>query len=229
MEEEQPSPGIPKRNPKANQATFDHSSHLNGETMFIERETDIIDDDAIITTNAAVSDSKDTLYSKEMSGLSLGECQNSVQSDNCQSETPPAIFRGANSSNTLSHTSVSSGYQTHIWVKEQQSTYMHTPDRLEHREEMELRKGASKPSLPDNGFPETQSEPDKDDEFAMLALDVDQSIEQLNQLILDLDPDFEPIPTQARSHMTRSASLQTNGKTHSVGRAKSLQSGKSKS
>ncbi len=223
MEEEQPAPGILRRNPKANQAKFDHSSHLNGETMFIERETDIIDDDhAIITPHS-------TLYSKGMSGLSSGECQNSVQSDDCQSEAPPAIFRGANSSNTLSHSSVPSGYQTHIWVKQQQSTYMHTSDRLEHREEMELRKGESKPSLPDNGFPEMQSEPDKDDEFAILALDADQSIKQLNQLILDLDPDFEPIPTQARSHMTRSASLLTNGKTHSVGRAKSLQSGKSKS
>ncbi len=59
MEEKQPAPGIPRRNPKANQAKFDNSSHLNGETMFIERETDIIDDDhAIITPNAAVSDSK---------------------------------------------------------------------------------------------------------------------------------------------------------------------------
>lgn len=228
MEEEQPSPGIPRRGLKANQATFDHSSHLNGETMFIERETDIIDDDNdIIAPNAAVLDSKDILSSKEMSGLSSGECQNSVQSDDCQYKAPLAIFRDVNSSNTLSHTSVPSGYQTHIWVKQQQSTsYVHTPsDRLEHREEMELQKGASKPSLPDNGFPETQSETDKDDEFATLALDVDQSIEQLNQLILDLDPDFEPIPTQARSHMTRSASLQSNGKTHSVGQAKSLKSG----
>ncbi|XP_026089329.1 tensin 3-2 isoform X3 [Carassius auratus] len=186
MEEEQPSPGILRYDPKANQDAFDHSSHLNGE------------------------------------------CQNSIQSDDCQSEAPPAIFRDdVNSSNTLIHTSVPAGYQTHIWVKQQQSTsYMHTSsDGLEHREEMELQKGANKPSLPDNGFPESQSEPDKDDEFATLALDVDQSIEQLNQLILDLDPDFEPVSTQARSHMTRSASLDTNGKTQSGGRAKFLQSG----
>ncbi|XP_026147069.1 tensin-1-like isoform X1 [Carassius auratus] len=228
MEEEQASLGLTRCDPKANQAPFDHSSHLNGKTMFLERETDIIDDDEdIIAPNAAVLDYKDTLSSKKMSGLSLGDCQNSVQSYDRQSEALPAIFRDVNSSHTLSHTSVPSGYQTHIWVKQQQSTsFMHTPsDRLEHREEMELQKSASKPSLPDSGFPETQSEPDKDDEFATLALDVDQSIEQLNQLILDLDPDFEPVPTQAKSHMTRSASLQTNGITHSVGRAKSLQSG----
>ncbi|XP_067273224.1 si:ch211-191a24.3 isoform X2 [Pseudorasbora parva] len=229
MEEEQPSLGILRHDPIASQAEFDHSSHLNGEAMFIERETDIIDDDDDITTPniaIAVSDSKNTLSSKEVSGLSSGECQNSIQSDDCQSEA--AIFRNdASSSNTLVHSTVPTGYQTHIWVKQQQSvsqptSYTHTPsDRLEHKEETELHRGASKPSLPDNGFPETQSEPDKDDEFATLALDIDQSIEQLNQLILDLDPDFEPIPTQARSHMTRSASLHTNGKTHSGGRAKS--------
>ncbi|XP_073673157.1 si:ch211-191a24.3 isoform X2 [Garra rufa] len=229
MEEEQPSPGVPRRDPKANQAALDHSSHLNGEAMFIERETDIIDDDDdTITPTAAVSDSKNTLSSKEMSGFSSGKCQNSVQSDDCQSEAHPAIFReDVNSSNTLTHTSVPAGYQTHIWVKQQQSTsYTHSPsDRLEHREVVELQKGASKPLLPGNSFSDAQSEADKDDEFATLALDVDQSIEQLNLLILDLDPDFEPIPTQARSHMTRSASLHSNGKTHSSGRAKSLQSG----
>ncbi|KAL1254552.1 hypothetical protein QQF64_016781, partial [Cirrhinus molitorella] len=228
MEDEQPSPGILRRDRKAKQAALEHSSHLNGEAMFTERETDIIDDDDdIIATTAAVSDSKDTLSSKEMSGLSSGECQNSVQSD-CQSEARPAIFReNVNSSNTVTHTSVPAGYQTHIWVKQQQSSaYTHSPsDRLEHKEEVELQKGAGKPSLSGNGFSEAQSEADKDDEFATLALDVDQSIEQLNQLILDLDPDFEPIPTQARSHMTRSASLHTNGKSHSVGRAKSLHSG----
>lgn len=227
MEEEQPSLDIPRHDPIAGQAAFDHSRHLNGEALFVERETDIIDDDDDITTpNAAVSDSKDTLSSKELSGLSSGECQNSIQSDDCQSGN-------VSSSNTLIHSSVPAGYQTHIWVKQQQSvsqstSYTHTPsDR--YKEEMELHRGASKPSLPDNGFPEAQSEPDKDDEFATLALDIDQSIEQLNQLILDLDPDFEPIPTQARNHMTRSASPHTNGKTHSDGRAKSHQSGKSKS
>lgn len=235
MEEEQPSLDIPRHNPIAGQAAFDHSRHLNGEALFIERETDIIDDDDDITTpNAAVSDSKDTLSSKELSGLSSGECQTSIQSDDCQNNAPPATFRDdVSSSNRLVHSIVPAGYQTHIWVKQQQTVSQstsntHTPSD-KHKKEMELHRGASKPSLPDNGFPEAHSEPDKDDEFATLALDVDQSIEQLNQLILDLDPDFEPIPTQARSHMTRSASLHTNGKTHSGGRAKSHQSGKSKS
>lgn len=228
MEEEQPSLDIPRHDRISGQAAFDHSSHLNGVALFVERETDIIDDDDDMTTSkAAVLDSKDTLSSKKMCGLSSGECQK---------EAPPATFRDdASSSNALIHSTVPAGYQTHMWVKQQQTvsqstSYTHTPsNRLEHKKEIELHRGASKPSLPDNGFPEAQSEPDKDDEFATLALDIDQSIEQLNQLILDLDPDFEPIPTQARSHMTRTASLHTNGKMHSGGRARSHQSGKSKS
>lgn len=224
MEEERPSPGILRRDPTATQFALDYSGHLNGDSMFTERETDIIDDDEDDITShndaiAAVSDSKEALSSKQMSGLSSGQYQNS----DCQNEASPAKFRGdVNSSNSVIDTSVPAGYQTHIWVKQQQSTsYTHTPtDRLEVKQE--LQSGASKP---DNGFPEAPSEPDKDDEFAALALD--QSIEQLNQLILDLDPEFKPIPTQAQSHMTRSASLYTNGKTHLGGKARSHLSGKS--
>ncbi|XP_051954456.1 tensin-4-like [Xyrauchen texanus] len=237
MEEEKPSLCISRRDPIAANsadAVFDNSCHLNGETVFIERETDIIDDDDDdddddIPTHkdatAALSDTKETLYSREMSGLpSLrGEqrCQNSVLSD---------VGRGVNSSNALTHTQVSTGYQTHIWVKQLESvspsSYTHTPsDRQEQREEMELRKAASKPLLPDNSFPGVQSETEQDDEFAILALDIDQSIEQLNQIILDLDPEFVPIPTQARGQMTRSASLHTNGMMYSGGRSKAHQSG----
>lgn len=224
MEEEQPFPGITRHDPMrpANpECTFYKSSHLNGETMFIERETDIIDDDDIPSPNdavAAISQSKDT---REMLGLSSlrGE-QNSVLSDVCRGGD------GINTSNT--HTTVSAGYQTHVWVKQQQSvsgsSYSHAPsDRLEHRDETGLHKDVNKCSLPDNGFPEADK-----DEFATLALDIDQSIEQLNQLILDLDPEFEPIPTKARSDMTRSASLHSNGKMHSGGQAKAHQSGKNK-
>ncbi|XP_056620205.1 tensin-3 [Triplophysa dalaica] len=219
MEGEQSFPGITRHDPippNPSESTFYKSSHLNGKTMFIERETDIIDDDDIPDVSAAISQSKDT---RETLGLSsLRNEQNSVLSDVC---------RGGGDINTSNtHTSVTTGYQTHVWVKQQQSvsgtSYSYAlSDRLEKRDEMELHRDGNKRSLPDNGFPEA----DKDDEFATLALDVDQSIEQLNQIILDLDPEFEPIPTQARSNMTRSASLHSNGKMHSAGQAKAHQSG----
>uniref|UniRef100_A0A1A7WMR6 Tensin 3 n=1 Tax=Iconisemion striatum TaxID=60296 RepID=A0A1A7WMR6_9TELE len=53
----------------------------------------------------------------------------------------------------------------------------------------------------------------QEDDVASLATDIDESIEQLNQLILDLDPTFVPVPTRC-SPLSRSASLQTNGFSH---------------
>lgn len=51
--------------------------------------------------------------------------------------------------------------------------------------------------------PETPriQEPDHkhDEEFSSLTLDIDNSIHQLNQLILDLDPSFVPIATKPSS------------------------------
>ncbi|XP_068446063.1 si:ch211-191a24.3 [Clinocottus analis] len=46
-----------------------------------------------------------------------------------------------------------------------------------------------------------------------LTTDMDESIEQLNQLILDLDPTFVPVPTRC-SPLSRAASLHSNGLIH---------------
>ncbi|XP_041647797.1 tensin-3 [Cheilinus undulatus] len=60
----------------------------------------------------------------------------------------------------------------------------------------------------------TQTSPSSQEEdLASLTTDVDESIEQLNQLILDLDPTFVPVPTRC-APLSRSASLQTNGLSH---------------
>lgn len=62
--------------------------------------------------------------------------------------------------------------------------------------------------------PETpkSQEPDQkhDDEFSSLTLDIDNSIHQLNQLILDLDPTFEPISTKSSS-LKRAGAPDRNG------------------
>nr|XP_055041808.1 tensin-3 isoform X1 [Misgurnus anguillicaudatus] len=213
MEQEQHFLGpIP---PNRQDASFYNSNHLNGAAIFTERETDIIDDDDISAPNdtiPAISGSKETLSSRETFGLSsLRSEQNAC--------------RGGDSINM--NPSVSTGYQTHIWVKQQQSvsgsSFSNTPSDIRPRQidVTEIHRDVNKASVPDNGFPKAE----KADEFATLALDIDQSIEQLNQLILDLDPEFEPIPTKTRGHMTRSASLHTNGKIHSGEKAKSHQSG----
>lgn len=68
--------------------------------------------------------------------------------------------------------------------------------------------------------PNTSSDPE---DLTSLSADVDESIEQLNQLILDLDPTFVPVPTRC-SPLSRSASLHTNGLSH---KGKTHQSGES--
>ncbi|XP_063075630.1 tensin-3-like isoform X2 [Engraulis encrasicolus] len=63
-----------------------------------------------------------------------------------------------------------------------------------------------------------------DEEFNSLTVDIDNSIDQLNQLIMDLDPTFVPIPTRTGSvkrngggnHANGPATACTNGTTHRV-------------
>ncbi|KAG7513725.1 tensin-3-like isoform X1 [Solea senegalensis] len=54
---------------------------------------------------------------------------------------------------------------------------------------------------------------DNEDDLTTLTTDFDESMEQLNQLILDLDPTFVPVPTRC-APLSRSASLHTNGLSH---------------
>ncbi|XP_068599712.1 tensin-3-like [Brachionichthys hirsutus] len=51
------------------------------------------------------------------------------------------------------------------------------------------------------------------EDLESLNTDIDESIEQLNQLILDLDPTFVPVPTRC-APVSRSASLHSNGLSH---------------
>lgn len=53
----------------------------------------------------------------------------------------------------------------------------------------------------------------QEEDLSSLTTDIDESIEQLNQLILDLDPTFVPVPTRC-APVSRSASLHTNGLSH---------------
>nr|XP_057928965.1 tensin-3 [Doryrhamphus excisus]XP_057928966.1 tensin-3 [Doryrhamphus excisus]XP_057928967.1 tensin-3 [Doryrhamphus excisus]XP_057928968.1 tensin-3 [Doryrhamphus excisus] len=61
----------------------------------------------------------------------------------------------------------------------------------------------------------------QEDELASLSTDIDDSIEQLNQLILDLDPAFVPVPTgcppMCRATSLNSSSLSDKGNTHGTG------------
>lgn len=181
--------------------------HVNGQSTSAQRETNILDDEDESPSVAIVTDSKDTDFKLPI----LSRQEYSVQSEDAGD--------GVQLDGTRTHAHVSSSSdQTHIWVKQQQlvsaDPYMYNmSDKLEQKIQSGIK----------NDFLEAEPEQDKDDEFASLALDIDQSIEQLNQLILDLDPEFEPVPTMARGHVTCST---TNGVGLLVGQAKSSQSGK---
>ncbi|XP_029606449.1 tensin-3-like [Salmo trutta] len=74
--------------------------------------------------------------------------------------------------------------------------------------------------------PSPSGEPCGQEELASLATDMDESIEQLNQLILDLDPTFIPVPTRHPAlPLSRSASLHTNGISQTTTEANASQSG----
>uniref|UniRef100_A0A8B9JMR3 Tensin 3 n=1 Tax=Astyanax mexicanus TaxID=7994 RepID=A0A8B9JMR3_ASTMX len=208
---------------------LDTSFHVNGEAASTERETDILDDDHVNGITASLPDSTET--SHKCPALSSLAGSEDVRDGACPPASSEAYSHGVNSTRILTHNTVSSGFQTHMWVRQQQlvsaDSYMYPPsDRLEQRLEVGLESVRGNSTLPTGGAPQVEPEAEQDDEFASLAMDIDQSIEQLNQLILDLDPEFEPVPTRARSHMMRSASLHTNGIGRSNGQAKSNQSGK---
>ncbi|XP_061153705.1 si:ch211-191a24.3 [Syngnathus typhle] len=57
---------------------------------------------------------------------------------------------------------------------------------------------------------DTEASSSQEADFASLSLDIDDSIEQLNQLILDLDPTFIPVPTSS-TRLSRSTSVQSSG------------------
>ncbi|XP_063057043.1 si:ch211-191a24.3 isoform X2 [Engraulis encrasicolus] len=111
---------------------------------------------------------------------------------------------------------------THAWVQRQISLSFVSPDddSTNHKEgeshSTNHKEGESQKQETEKGQQgEEQREEEEEVEFDVLAKDFDQSLDQLNQLILDLDPEFEPNPAPPTSrragHMTRSASLFTNG------------------
>ncbi|XP_034531576.1 tensin-3 isoform X2 [Notolabrus celidotus] len=177
---------------------------INGEASSSERETDILDDE----------DEADDVAASPL-------------------EMPSSSSICFLSSET--HTE----YSTHSWVRQQQMVDAVTDSYLEADGEGRLN-GERKegppplvtPDTPPRGLSSreavqrgpvdedvthnidvTDTSSCQEEDLESLTTDVDESIEQLNQLILDLDPTFVPVPTRCVP-LSRSASLQTNGLSH---------------
>ncbi|KAK2835006.1 hypothetical protein Q5P01_015490 [Channa striata] len=180
---------------------------LNGDALSSERETDILDDEDDVAAPA--------------------------------SDMPSSSSIGSLSSENLPD------YSTHSWVRQQRVTQSYAAVDGEERPRR-LRKERPPPLVAPDTPPRgtssreavqrgltgeggthsasenlTHTSSCQQDELASLTTDFDESIEQLNQLILDLDPTFVPVPTSC-APLSRSASLHTNGlspkgKTHLSG------------
>lgn len=124
------------------------------------------------------------------------------------------------------------GYSTHTWVQQQQMVAAQQYSYL--REEVaaettaiptdgyrhEGERGVSPSPEPPAGeqrngadvVAETTVDKSRDEEFNSLTVDIDNSIDQLNQLIMDLDPTFVPLPTRTGS-VKRNGGAPANGPT----------------
>ncbi|KAG7488399.1 hypothetical protein MATL_G00034100 [Megalops atlanticus] len=124
-----------------------------------------------------------------------------------------------------------SGYSTHTWVRQQQMVaaqqYTYLPGESDGRfsKEGSPSKTGAVPDAPTRGSSSREavqragsagpgesggSAMSREDELTSLTVDIDQSIDQLNQLIMDLDPTFVPIPTRNNS-VKRDGRTLTNG------------------
>ncbi|KAJ8376857.1 hypothetical protein SKAU_G00074370 [Synaphobranchus kaupii] len=125
-------------------------------------------------------------------------------------------------------------YPTHTWVRQQQMVAAQQYQYLPAENEAGSPKAAVVLQAPPRGRSSAEAvqrvasaEPparSQEDELTALTVDIDQSIDQLNQLIMDLDPTFVPIPTRsnsvkkdARGHANGPAAICANGvgRTHS--------------
>ncbi|XDV26405.1 hypothetical protein PO909_030135 [Leuciscus waleckii] len=199
-------------------------NHLNGRPRPKERETDILDDEVLSSRHDLHSaDSLGTLSSSYHKSS-----QNSLLSDGFGSpgrteETHTGAMeeyerrvahRGASlpaGSPGPRHPFPHGGYSTQTWVHQQQlvtaQQYLYLPEddageqRFHSHTQELLPKHAEQKEPPVRHETPRIQEPDHkhDEEFSSLTLDIDNSIHQLNQLILDLDPSFVPISTKPSS------------------------------
>ncbi|XP_051557053.1 tensin-3-like [Myxocyprinus asiaticus] len=215
--------------------------HMNGSSRPKERETDILDDEVLISRHDLHSvDSLGTLSSSYHKSS-----QNSLLSDGFGS---PVRIEETSHHHTVameeydrracfaqrSITSPSLGvaprhlfqhgcYSTQTWVHQQQlvaaQQYSYQPeeDCVEERFHNDTQEILPKVASDQNNSPSTlemsqsQDNDNKhDEEFSSLTVDIDNSIHQLNQLILDLDPTFVPISTKSSS-IKRTGGADSNG------------------
>ncbi|KAK3546363.1 hypothetical protein QTP70_025771 [Hemibagrus guttatus] len=213
--------------------------HINGNSRPKERETDILDDEVLMSGHDLRSvDSLGTLSSSyhkssQNSLLSDGFCSPGVIEDiphhgpatmeeyerayaetrrNCLAKRTVSVPITTTSSTASRGQQFRQGnYSTQTWVRQQQMVaaphYSYLPDEsgVEENFHGDRQEISPKGIISDQNHAalnpkiSPSQEKNHDEEFNSLTVDIDNSIDQLNQLILDLDPTFVPIPTRTSS------------------------------
>ncbi|KAL7875566.1 hypothetical protein AOLI_G00105290 [Acnodon oligacanthus] len=218
--------------------------HTNGNIRPKDRETDILDDEVMMSGHDLRSvDSLGTLSSSyhkssQNSLLSDGFCSPGGVEDAphhapatmeeyeraCAEARRSCLAKRTVSLPVTTTSSLGSkvlqfrqgSYSTQTWVRQQQMVaaphYSYLPEEGGVEESFHGDKQEILPKMTNNdktasssGTSNSKSSPSQvnekshDEEFNSLTVDIDNSIDQLNQLILDLDPTFVPIPTRTSS------------------------------
>lgn len=170
---------------------------VNGETSSTERETDILDDEEELRS-ALERPSSSSICSLSSEEQPVQCKENSTQSWVQQHQ------------NNVGDTAGSKIDIGHVERGDNKPASVVAPDTPARGSSS---RAAVQRGLLEDGSETKSASPCQDEELASLATDIDESIEQLNQLILDLDPTFVPVPTRC-APLSRSASLHSNGLSH---------------
>lgn len=181
---------------------------INGEASPGERETDILDDADAEAAPALDEPSSSSVCSLSSDNLPETQTDYSTQ----------AWVRQQQIADVVNDSGLEADVGDKAGEEERPSapSAPHTPPRGASSREAAQRGRLDEddtPAVTQHTHNNTHTSPDQDEDLASLATDIDESIEQLNQLILDLDPTFVPVPTRC-APLSRSASLQTNGLSH---------------
>uniref|UniRef100_A0A665WUM3 Tensin 3 n=1 Tax=Echeneis naucrates TaxID=173247 RepID=A0A665WUM3_ECHNA len=194
---------------------LDHT--MNGEGSSNERETDILDDeDEVDDMAASALDIPSSISIDSLSSENLPETQKSTQAEYSthswvrQQQMLEAI--------TENYIEVDAEGRL-IKVGKERPSSMEAPDTpkrgISSREAVQRRildEHGSHQNTDNAHNPQLVQTNSSSQEEGLVSLttDIDESLEQLNQLILDLDPTFVPVPTRL-TPLPRCASSHTNG------------------
>uniref|UniRef100_A0A8C4FCY4 Tensin 3 n=1 Tax=Dicentrarchus labrax TaxID=13489 RepID=A0A8C4FCY4_DICLA len=181
---------------------------INGEASSSERETDILDDEDEVAASGLDMPSSSSICSLSSESLPGTQTEYSTRSWVQQQQMVEVV--------TDNYLEVDGGARLKRGRKERPPPLVapDTPLRgMSSREAVQRGPGDDDGTHNGQSVSTTLASSCQEEDLASLNTDIDESIEQLNQLILDLDPTFVPVPTRC-APLSRSASLHTNGLSH---------------